>query len=108
MKFKSTKLYFTGDGGGTDYNVIYEYMFVSLLLFLAVMSVVDLLRHARPKKILRDYVLLFAAGVLVVLIFGTIITRLSLHSACDEYGPNTAVCQDEQSPEQGLIWKLIH
>ena len=108
LVFKSSKLYFTGDGGGTDYNIVYACMFVSLVLFTLILAVVNMLHGARLGETLKICSVSLATGIIVVAIFGTLITRLSLHSACDEYGSNTAVCQDEQSPEQDIIWRLIH
>jgi uncharacterized membrane protein len=106
--FKSSKLYFTGDGGGTDYNIVYTYMFVSLILFTIIVAAVKLLRKSRLGETLKICSVLLVTGIIVVAIFGTLITRFSLHTACDEYGSNTAVCQDEQSSEQDILWKLTH
>lgn len=105
--FKASKLYYTIDGSNMDEMIVFKYMTVSLLVFIVTMFVIKL-RDLGRKQALKYCSLVFLTGLVIVLVFGTIITRVSIHTACDEYGPESATCQDEQDPDQGFLWKVIY
>lgn len=92
---RSTKLHFSGDGGGMDELIIYKYMLVSLLICIIAVAFISA-EKLTTREVFKRCSLVCMLGVLIIVIFGTLITNLTIHTACDEYGPNSAACLGEK------------
>jgi ABC-type transport system involved in multi-copper enzyme maturation permease subunit len=101
--YKSSKLHFAGDGGGTDEIIVFKYMLVSLLMFIAVLAIVTI-RSDSVKKAAKICGVSFATGLITVIVFGTLLTGMSIHTACDEYGSASGECIDESSKWSPLYY----
>jgi len=93
---RSSKLYFSGDGGGTDTIIVLKMMFGASLLSCAALGVYAYFRNGY-RRALSIATQCFIVGLFAVLIIGSLITRFAFHSACDEYGLASAACMDEKS-----------
>jgi len=94
--YRSSKLYFSGDGGGTDTIIVLKMMFGASLLSCAALGVYAYFRNGY-RRALSIATQCFIVGLFAVLIIGSLITRFAFHSACDEYGLASAACMDEKS-----------
>lgn len=97
---KSSKLYFSGDGGSTDFQIVFKYMLMTVIFSGVALLVVY--RHkvtsASLKSNLRFMTALSLTSLITVVIGGAIVTRAFQHTACDEFGQQSAACQNHPSP----------